>query len=499
MLWHRHESLKTGEKLPSWESIYFYCIQDNRFDVKLIYLSTDTVEKAHSVNSEAFLKDRRLSYIRYENVDFNFYRPHVIFMQFPFDSSFRCPSALSLQFVARGARVVYVPYGIEISATSAGQRDHFNPCVVENAWRVYTSSYGIYDGYLKFCRNRHAVRVTGSPKFDALFCRDKYPISEEYRKLAAGKRIVVWKMHFPKRISDQGSSRLITPDMEEYISFADDMDQFDNLFFVVLPHPKMIGRMTDHDVQGEGKLIEQVKKLMEIIQGKPNATIDTSVDYRHSLFHADMIIMDRSATMIEAAMLDVPMLVMNPKNGSEKMVQPVEQVLSYCRQGTTCLDMCAFLREPFVDEEIVKRKEEVKRQFPFWDGRCGERIAEDILEGVIHEKGKRPAISIVLYGAGEVASYYLEQQGWNKAEQFSVLAVADSNEDKWGENFHGYRIIEPQTLVSLKFDAIIIMTEHYYYDIRKYLVYNLYMDGRRILRFDEFVVKMEQMANWCSE
>lgn len=498
-----YRQLNPGEKLEalflfqagtvwaSLESVYYSCLSDNRVNVRLVLVTETAVEKSHMAGAKQFLEESGLEYENYEEIDFDSYVPHVVFIQFPYDAAFHTPDTLSLQFKKMGTRVVYVPYGIEISDTEIARKDHFNSFVVENCWRLYTSSRGIKEEYDKYCRNREAVRVTGSPKFDAIIDRDKLPLKEEICVRKKDRKVIVWKMHFPKKISESGDIKQITPYLDEYINFAKKIDDYKNLFFIALAHPKMLKGVVASDIQGDDSLMMKVRELLEILKDKENVFIDGSDDYRNSFYHADAIILDRSAVMIEAGMLDVPVLLMKNSDYSEPMTKPVQEVCDSFCQGIGCEDMIDFIdkfEKGFDDRKEIRRKA-ITDNFPYTDGKCGERIKIDILESV-NEKHDKP--KVVIYGTGEICKYYMNNCGWAVSTEFEIVAVSDSNPKLWNEEFFGYPIVSPKTLAQTDYDAIVITTEPHYFEIKKSLVYDYYLDERRIWRLDEFVYQMRK-------
>lgn len=481
---------QAGTVWASMESVYESCKADERFEVKLVWVEETTVETSHMASAKEFLEKTKLPYIRYKEVNWKEYCPHIVFIQFPYDAACHTPETLSIQFKAKGCRVIYIPYGIEISDTQIAIKDHFHNFVVENSWRVYTCCDGIKEEYNKYCRNRQAVRVTGSPKFDAITYKEKMPLKDEIVKAADGKKTVVWKMHFPKKIVENGVVKQITPFMNEYIEFAKELNQYKELFFIILAHPKMLKGIVASDSQGDDTMMQQVTQLMEILGAKDNVYIDTDDDYRNSFYHADAIVMDRSAVMIEAAMLDVPVLLMKNADYSETMTKPVQYVIESFEQGTCCEDIQNFISKicSGIDKRADIRRKRIKETIPFADGLCGERIKEDILEGLMEEKKKLPRV--ILYGTGAICDYYIEKQQWHNNGKMEIVAVADSNCDKWGKLFYGKTIISPNSIKEIDFDAIIIMTEAHYFEIKKSLVYDLYLDERKIWRLDEFVLEL---------
>ena len=479
---------QAGTVWPSWESVYRVCINDERFNVRLILITDITVEASHNIGAETFLVENGISYEKAEDIDLNEYIPHIAVVQFPYDAAFHTPEMLSLQLKNRGSRVVYIPYGIEISDTMVAKKDHFYSRVVENAWRIYTSSEGINEEYQKYCRNRNAVRVTGSPKFDSIHDRKKFALNSEYVSEVSGRKIVVWKIHFPKKNNADGRTVMITPDIREYLKFAEIMDYYEDLFFILMPHPKILGKMTESDCQGDESMIRDMRLLLDTVDAKDNAVIDTSRDYRNSLYNADAIVMDRSAVMVEAAMLDVPVLIMQNSDYEEPMIKPVQEVVDSCMKGSTCDDIAGFL-DAFCSDDRSKlkdRKRVIDRWFPFLDGKCGERIARDMFESIYGEDVERLP-RVVLYGTGEVASYYMKEQGWSNPKGFEIVLICDSNESKQGTDYYGYGVCSPSAIRETEFDYIVVMTEPHFYEIQKSLVYDLYIDDRKVLRLDEFI------------
>lgn len=501
---HKYLPLKVGEKIravflfqagtvwASMESVYHSCLSDERFLVKLVLVEETTVESSHMIGAKEFLNRKRLEYITFDKLDLEKDCPHIVFIQFPYDAAFHTPQTLSIQFKNRGIRIVYIPYGIEISDTEIARKDHFQSYVVENSWRIYTCCEGIKKEYLKYCRNRHAVRVCGSPKFDGISEPTKLPLPKEIVKAADGRKIIVWKMHFPKKIVEHGEVRQITPRLEEYIKFAEKIGKYQDLFFLVLAHPKMVNGVVASDIQGDGSLMEDVGRMFGVLKGQPNVWIDSTEDYRPSLYHGDAVILDRSGVIIEAVMTEVPVLYMKNKEYEEKMTAPVQKVVDSLYTGYTCRDMERFLDRFRMgdDSRAAQRIRCLEENFPFRDGLCGWRIKEDLVESLREKMPDYPRI--ILYGTGEICRYYMERQDWRHPQTFEVLKVVDTSEKKWGMDFYGYSIEPPERILEVDFDGIVIMTEPHYFEIKKKLVYEMYLDERKIWRLDEFIWELNR-------
>ncbi len=482
----------------SWESVYSACMEDDDMEVKLLLVSETVIEKSHLISAEEFLKERQITYEKFEDFDLQTYKPHIAFVQFPYDLACHAPDALSLRLKCMGIRIVYIPYGIEIVDTQAARRDHFENFVVENSWRIFTCCKAVREEYLKYCRNREAVRALGSPKFDGTVYKENYPLAEVVKRKSGNRKIVLWKMHFAKKTVEVGEIVQITPELDEYIAFAENAEKYEDLFFVVMMHPKMLYGTVGSDVKGDSSLKIKTDRLISIIRTKKNMYLDISVDYRNSLYHADAVIMDRSAVMMEAAMTGKPILLMTNDTYKEKWIEGVRQVKETLEQGSTAKDMEGFLEKLRHGElpDIKWTKAALNQYFPYGDGLCGFRIKEAIKKGLREEEAEKQAgkkTKIALYGAGEVCGYYLAK--YNGKEDCELTVLADGSPARWGTQFCGMTIQQPEVLKEISFDALVIMTEQNYYEIKKKLVYELYIDERKIWRLDEIAAYWGEKTN----
>lgn len=476
----------------SWESFYEACLADSNMDVKMLLLTKSGVERAQMVSAKDFLVKKGIPYEVFEAFDLDCYKPHVAFVQFPYDLSYHTPDTLSLRLKEKGMRIAYIPYGLEISDEENARRDHFENFVVENSRWIFTCCEAVKEEYKKYCRNRAAVRVCGSPKFDGFVHKEDYALAQEFEKKANGRKIILWKIHFPKKIFADGTVRQITPNLEEYIRFAKELGKYRSLFFIIMPHPKMLYGMVGSDIKGDTSLKKKADELLQIIQNADNAVVDTSDDYRNSLYHADAIIMDRSAVMIEAAMAGKPILLMRNGGYQEKWTDGVRQVADTFVQGNKAEDMEQFLESVYMEnyQEYEKTKKALAQYFPYQSGLCGWRIKELVKRELAQETDEEKTVKklkVALYGAGDVCRYYLEKLHFGVSGMLRIEAVIDGKCERQGENFCGYKLMSPEILWDRAFDAIVIMTEQNYYEIKKKLVYDLFIDERKIWRPDEFL------------
>lgn len=473
---------------PSWESVYEAFQEDSRAEVRLVLMTKRAIEHSQLVSAQSFLEEKGYDYELDEDFDFKGYRSHVVFMQSPYDLTFHTPDMLALNFKKQGTRVVYIPYGIEIADTNTARRDHFQNFVVENCWRIYTSSEKMAAEYKRHCMNYRAVRALGSPKFDYWADGAGDLLPEAVQAHVQGKKVVLWKMHFPKDIMDQGRRVMITPVLDEYLEFAKRLGRYEDMEFIFLPHPKILHGIEVYDVQGDDELIKKTAALLALLRNQNNVLIYEGDDYRPALASADAIMLDRSGTMVEAAMTGRPLLFLENRDYQEVWTPPIKALTASFAKGTGAEDMENFLEALQADEteQYLGYKEALKQEFPQAEGSCGCRIKEDILAGLSEPAPKFPRI--VLYATGRICRYYLEQKEWQQG--IEIAAIIDSNPKNWGKDFCGHRIEPPERLKEMDYEALVIMSDFFYHEIKKTLVYEMRLEERKIWRLDEFLVEI---------
>ncbi len=360
----------------SIESFYDACKENENIDVRIFYINETSVEKVQVEHSDEFLINKGIPFEVYSEKLIDEFQPHAALYQPPYDTAYRNPNALSLHLKNKGIRIIYIPYGIEISDTEDAHYNHFHTYVVKNAWRIYTFSEIMKTDYYKYCPNRNAVRALGLPKFDSLIKNlSKY----KYSKCTDCKKKILWKLHFPKLIYDGMTRKQVTPYISEYIKFAQEIDSYKDVHFVVMPHPMFFSQTIDCE------LAKQAHDLFQILQNKANVIIDRDDDYRPSLYSADAIIIDRSALMVEAGLCNVPVLLMKNDDYDEPPTDGIKQLVDSYEQGTYASDMDRFVREVCNNNchLLIKKINDCKdASIPFLDGKSGIRIADDIVEGI---------------------------------------------------------------------------------------------------------------------
>ena len=121
--------------------------------------------------------------------------------------------------------------------------------------------------------------------------------------------------------------------------------------------------------------------MKHIIEESENVYLYNDTDYRPALFSADCIIGDRSALMVEAGVMDVPVLYLTNFYYQEQLLPSVKPLFDSYYQGNTCYDIEMFLdyvMEKGHDYKQEQRRKAANKCIPNFDGQSGRRIADTI-------------------------------------------------------------------------------------------------------------------------
>lgn len=477
---------------PSWESLYKSCIEDERFTIKLMWIDDITGDVAQMSPSKQFLEHENIPYEIFNYDSIMSFQPHYMIYQTPYDKGHRKCATWTARFRRQGIRIVYIPYGIEISDTMESRYKHFSMAVVRNAFNIYVLSPIMKAEYEKFCVNSEAVRALGLPRFDNLKEKERFALEDKLTEKIGGRKIILWKTHFPKIFEEKGVKKQATPQLEEYIKFAEYIKHKTDLFFIFMPHPKFTDDTIDASLRPMA--IELLQKLREM----ENVYIDQSADYRYSLMNADAIIVDRSAVMVEAGAIGVPVLYMYNADYNEPMTKPIANLLNSYYSGTTANEMIEFTNSCQAGQDIKReaREQAFEKCVPFFDGKCAERIKDNLYqEAKISRKNEMVEEfhnneKIIIFGTGNIAGLTIE--AWNEKHDgqrmADVIAFVDNDIKKQGKEYKGKRIITPKQITETEYDYIVIATDLYFREIYLQLINELKVSKEKILTYDQFIV-----------
>lgn len=360
---------------PSWESLWVACSEDSRFKPRMLVCDDPIKEKVQFATAREFLTKSGIEFDYVGDVDLSQIDPHLVVLHTPYDG--HRPNAFrSSILTARGFRIVYIPYGIEISDSNKARSDHFMGDVVNLAWRIYTFTDAMFVEYRmrsKFAGE--AIRCFGHPKFDGLQKLIGKGLPTSIAKKVKGRKVVLWKVHFPKEVG----GKLITPAPSEYLNFAKSMSQYSDLFFVFMPHPKFYEKM---------ELFGGAQNFKKTLEACGNAIQYDEDDYRQVLMNCDYYMIDRSSLMIEAGVTDRPILYIENASYSEPMTPPVQEIIDTYYKASTAEEIRQFIEKVVLnemDERKEKRVSTIKKYIKYTDGNNGNRIKEDIYKSLLSE------------------------------------------------------------------------------------------------------------------
>jgi len=472
---------------PSWDSLYSKCKSDENIKVKLFRINDSHGDKAQMSNSEDFLIRNNIDYEEFSYEKVMNFAPDYMIYQTPYDRGHRPIETWTARFRKEGIKIVYIPYGIEISDTIESRYKHFSLSVVLNSFRVFVMSDAIKREYDKYCINASVVSPMGLPRFDALM--RKYDIPKEYQDKVNGRKIILWKSHFPKIFIENGVKKQATPNLSEYIKFIEYIKATKDLYFVFMPHPKFVDQTIDHELLPQAQLI--IKKLKTI----DNAYIDISNDYRNSLTNADAIIVDRSAVMVEAGIKNVPVLYMSNNDYYEPMTEPIQKLLDSYYQGASAremIDFCEMIRNG-EDGKHEIRKQAFEECVLHLDGKCADRIVENLWDNCCKEYESKMVCKlksyskIVVFGTGDISDYCMKHFKTRKDKSVEIVAFVDNDTKKQGEFFYNREIISPEQLKNVAYDYIMIASDKYYREFYIQAI-QLGISERQIINYDQFIV-----------
>ena len=371
---------------PSWKSFWKACLADERVEAKMIYCPVKPQNSGYEgqfVNSENWLKSQDIPYVKADETDWSRDKPHVVVMQTPYDEYHRLPCFRSDVFRKSGIRVVYISYGLEFTEDALSIYNHFKLPLFSNAWRIYKFSDALVRDYKKYCPagNRHVVCV-GHPKFDALLEVANTTLPHAFESRVGGRKVVVWHTHFPCNYSyKDGKNVCSTFSWENDLKILELVEKNKDLFFVFMPHHLFFG-VFENVFNISKSEIYAFKKRLELAE---NCLIWTD-SYPEILRRADAFMGERSAVTMEMLVTGKPVLYLEqvPEvyNAFGKAV-----ISSYYYAA----DVSAV--EPFL--QMVKNGEDPKKQkrmrvknhfLHYLDGKCGERIKDDIIRELKKER-----------------------------------------------------------------------------------------------------------------
>ena len=365
---------------PSWKSFLTACLNDTRnITTKVIYCPVKKLPEGRMGQfdgTEKWLKENNIKYIHIKKINLFFDRPDVLVYQTPY-THHRKENLSSTRLKNLGLNLIYISYGLEFTEAPQNIKDHFKLPIYKDCWRVFTFSKNNINDYGKYCPigNRH-IRCVGHPKFDALYDAKNIKMPEWLKKKAAGRKIICWHPHFPCKNSIVNNKKIIsTFPWDENKKMLEYIKHDKENFYIFMPHHMFWGRFeVDFNIPKE-----ELKEFKNQLQFGENSTIWEG-EYPEVLSWSDVFLGERSAVTMEMITTGKPVIYL--ENCPEIYNQFGKDVISSYYYATNANEAIDYLKQIKNENDYKKQeREKIFKEYisPYWDGKCGERIKEEIL------------------------------------------------------------------------------------------------------------------------
>jgi hypothetical protein len=184
-------------------------------------------------------------------------------------------------------RIVYIPYGMTISAASYSETQQHDLWIHNRAWRIVAGSDYHKGLFEKFCsRGGLHVVALGNPKWDLL---------SEARPVP-GKRRFLWNIHYSLNLGD-GKKWSTWNDYGRQILSV--FRELPDIVLVVRPHPGFFRKLQERGLAQE---------VRELIAATPNAVLDETPSPVRAITSCAAMLTDGSSMIYDFAVTGKPLL-----------------------------------------------------------------------------------------------------------------------------------------------------------------------------------------------
>jgi len=293
---------------PSQQSVWEACRDDPRFIVRVLLVANrynDRQSKEfHQARAMLVEADIPFTYA-YKGVLDDF-KPDVVFLPSPYTDML--PTHLHEDALeAHGARIAYLPYGIEIGGGAFNTRYQFNLPLHNRAWRVFARSISHRRMFARYCESGAGhVAVVGSPRLDRLAHLDACDATALEARIK-GRKAILWTPHF-----SEGQ----TPAWSSFSRYCEHiLDVFsrrtDTHVLILRPHPLLFPTLRRISYWTD----EQAADFSRRIAEAENVILDESGAYLPAFKAADALMGDAGSFLLEFFATGKPLLYLSPKDG----------------------------------------------------------------------------------------------------------------------------------------------------------------------------------------
>lgn len=371
-----------GGKWDAMESVYKAFAERNDCDVDVVIEPIfravklpDGSTRTETVYDD-FLTPMGIQNIHYTKYDMEHIRPDITFISQPYESV-TIPMFYP-ENIMKYSRLVYLPYftAMTLNREASSAYDSFFRLNAQKcSWKIACQSETMRQHYKNIASEKgRNVIVSGLPKWDHVYgrSRDNVAVPAEWAAKLDGRTVILWNTHFSTDIGER---------FQEMLDFIDIFAKDDKLALIWRPHPMSEAVIKVYRPDLYGKYLE----LKRLVTESANMLIDESSSYLPAFVCSDAIITGFSSLMEQYLLTGKPVLLSTDKTPEQiqEKIASADGLFDYAK-----LPLAYNLTEKkeFIykiangcDEWADDRRMLLDTYFPNADGRCGERLAEALI------------------------------------------------------------------------------------------------------------------------
>lgn len=426
---------------PSLDSIYHAMRNDERFEVKAVYIEVKH-ENKYDIHFDEIVKtySDRYNVTVMCRADYNMAsdNPDLVFFLKPYDGIYDIDAKYNHNAVmSTGARIIYISYGMETTRTFLEY--NFQLPLLYHAWKHIA-----YGPIVKKCAAKYGYRggenivVWGHPKADGISNSElhKNDIPKEWIKKINGRKTFLWNTHHT--IQDDGMSTWF----QHGKAVLDYFKEHDDIFLLWRPHPLLFGALVNNGYMTEAEL-DAFKKEVTF---ENNIILDTSEDYRPAFWASDAAITDGTGFFGEYVYTDKPMIVTTNNPYLLWLWREMEKAIPVAAKTEDVFEFIDMVRN---GQDIYKEARQQFRKAQYFlpaSGTVGEYIRDNIYSELVKElapsciekkkvadKDKLVTVCILSYQNAERLERSVSSvlnQDWGRIE----IIIADDCSDYFDED-----------------------------------------------------------------
>lgn len=294
---------------PSLRSVWRFAHNDSRFSTIVVlspFIHPFSDEKTTYEEMRSCLNSENVPYCTSDNFDYISANPHVVFLQNPYEETrplhLRTPALRAV-----GARIAYVPYGLEIGGGDWNITAQFDSELQRSAWRIFARSERHKALFGRYCRagNQHVV-VTGHPKFDSGEQTVDAFVEPDWTAKIKERKVILWTPHFSESAIAAWSTFCLYGN-----HIFSEANRRTDIFFLVRPHPLFFKAMRNNNVW----LQSEEDNFRKHISKSSNMALDESTQYQYAFRYSSALMADVGSFLLEYLPSEKPILYLRHPEG----------------------------------------------------------------------------------------------------------------------------------------------------------------------------------------